>query len=104
MTPPPTVLGLTLCDYLIVEQGTKKVSLIGCFSGLRADTFPTPPRSFYVFAGLTSGLGEATITIEVNDLTADRLVYTNSQRARFTDRLAELQASFRVTQCSFPSP
>jgi hypothetical protein len=34
MIPPPIALGLALCDYVIVEERTKKVSLIGRF-----DTF-----------------------------------------------------------------
>jgi hypothetical protein len=32
MIPTPVALGLTLCDYVIVEEGTKKESLIGTFA------------------------------------------------------------------------
>ena len=35
MSPTPTALGMHLCEYLIVEEATRRVSLINCFSALR---------------------------------------------------------------------
>jgi hypothetical protein len=61
MVPPPIALGLTLCDYVIVEEGTKKVSLIGTFTGIAVDHFPAVPQPFSVFSALIDGLGDATM-------------------------------------------
>ncbi len=41
MGPRPVVLGLSLWDYVLVEERTKKVSLIGMFTGLGVSDFPT---------------------------------------------------------------
>jgi hypothetical protein len=43
MTPCPIALGLMLCDQVIVEKRTEKVSLIGQFSTLRLARFPGVP-------------------------------------------------------------
>jgi len=61
MEPRPVVLGLTLCDYFLVEERTKKESLTGTFTGLGVADFPAQVLPFSVFAMLTDGLGSATI-------------------------------------------
>ena len=43
MIPPPMTVGLTLCHYVMVEEGTKNVSLIGGFSKFRGRAFPFTP-------------------------------------------------------------
>ena len=61
MIPTPRAQGLTLCDYVIREEGTAKATLVGTFTGIRTDGFPSTPRPFCVFASLTDGLGEGTM-------------------------------------------
>src|SRR4051812_3743228 len=51
MVPAPVALGLTLCDYVIVEQSTNKASLIGTFSTFRGRVFPFPPLPFLRLRG-----------------------------------------------------
>jgi hypothetical protein len=57
MASRPVAIGMTLCDYVIVEEKTKKVSLIGAFTGMRVSRFPSDPSPFSVYAALTDGLG-----------------------------------------------
>jgi hypothetical protein len=47
MKSMPVAIGLHLCDYLIVEDRTRKVSLVGTFTGLPMAELPgvTPPFS-----------------------------------------------------------
>jgi hypothetical protein len=59
MVPPPTVVGLTLCDVVIVDEGTRKVSLINTFTGIRLASFPASPQPFCVYTTLAGGQGEA---------------------------------------------
>ena len=37
MLPPALALGLTLCDYVLIEEGTRRVSLIGTLTRVTAD-------------------------------------------------------------------
>jgi hypothetical protein len=32
MIPPPIALGLTLCEQVIIEGGTRRATLVGCFN------------------------------------------------------------------------
>jgi hypothetical protein len=57
MVPLPTVLGLIVCEKVIVEERTKNVSLISCFDRLVVEQVPTPPQQIAVFSTLTDGQG-----------------------------------------------
>jgi hypothetical protein len=104
MVPPPVALGLILCDYVIVEERTRKVSLIGTFTVIRAASFPALAQPFSAFALLTDGQGDARITLSVSQLQTQEAVYRREMVGLFTDKLAELRVHFRVSQCPFPAP
>jgi hypothetical protein len=104
MVPLPVVLGLTFCDQVIVEEGTRKVSLIGTFSGIRGPSFPFLPRPFAVFAVLTDGDGEGEVELTVTRLESDQEVYSQRQQVRFAGRFVQMQVLFRLHKCVFPAP
>jgi hypothetical protein len=54
MVPTPTALSLTICDYVIIEERTRKVSLIGAFTGISAEYFPILVLPFSAFAVVSS--------------------------------------------------
>ena len=54
----PRPISLMLCDQVIFEQGTQKPYLLGVFTGLAADCFPTAPQRFDIFAALTDGVAQ----------------------------------------------
>src|SRR6266849_1511382 len=102
MVPPPLVIGLTVCDYVLVEAGTNKVSLIGSFRELPLDRFPGTAPPFHVYAALTDALGEATIEIAISRIDTEEVVYSQSRSVTFADRLAVFDAIFQVRYCTFP--
>jgi hypothetical protein len=102
MVPQPIALGLTLCDYVIVEEGTKKVSLIGGFSGIRAAEFPFVPLPFCVYAPLTGGQGEAAAELTVTSLETEDEIYSLQRTVRFPDRFTEVRVLYRLTAVQFP--
>ena len=104
MVPPPIALGLTLCDYVIVEEGTKKVSLIGTFTGIAVEHFPAVPQPFSVFSALIDGMGNATMRIEVTNQETGEEVYARDRPIHFPDRLTEVYIHYRVRQCRFQNP
>jgi hypothetical protein len=71
MILPPIVLGLTICEKAIVEEGTRNVTIVSTFTRLVVDEFPSPPQRFSVYSVLTEGLGDATILLTVTNLEAD---------------------------------
>jgi hypothetical protein len=102
MMPAPIALGLTLCDYVLVEEGSKKVSLIGSFIGIRAAKFPFVPLPFCVFAPLTGGLGDGRVELSVTDLDSNEEIYSLVRALRFPDRFVEVHVLFRLSECEFP--
>ena len=103
MVPTPVALGLALCDYVLVEEKTKKISLIGTFAGIRVDQFPATPPPFSVFAVLTDGSGDATIRLSVLQLETDEEVYAYQSQVHFPDPLAEVSFHLRLHHCVFPA-
>ena len=58
-TPPePTVLSINICDNIIRDESTKKVSLIGLFSVIKASGFPCSHPLMQIYIALTNGHGK----------------------------------------------
>jgi hypothetical protein len=103
MVPTPVALGLVLCDAVIVEEKTKKVSLIGTFTRIKATDFPATPLPFSVFAVLTDGHGDATIRLSVLRLETNEEVYAYDGPFHFPGPLAEVNFHLRLHHCEFPA-
>ena len=97
------VVGLLLCESLIVEEGTHNVTLVNCFTRRKVEQFPSEPHRFIAFAVLTDGLGEVVIDLAIEHLEEGGEIYRQSQTLRFTDPLQEVRFILRITQCSFPA-
>src|SRR5436190_23692934 len=104
MVPTPTAIGLTLCDYVIVEERTKKVSVIGSFTGLKVAGLPAAPQPFSVFASLIDGEGDESVELSVTEVSSDKEIDVLRRPIHFSDRLAEMQVRFRLNECVFPAP
>jgi hypothetical protein len=104
MIPPPLSPGLYLCDYVIVEENTRKVSLIGCFIRLGLEGFPAVADPFSVFSILTNGLGKSRIRLVAGQADKDEIVYEREVEVDFPDKLAQVYLHFRISDCEFPEP
>ena len=104
MTPQPLVLGLTLCEKAIVEEGTKNITLASAYTRMVIDEFPSLPQRFALYTVLTGGLGEGIMDLVIQDLENDEEIYAAQMSVRFPDRVAEVRVLFRVHRCVFPRP
>jgi hypothetical protein len=102
MTPTPVVLSMSLCDYVIVEEGTGKPSLIGCFDRLVVPAIPPPRRSFFVAAELTGGHGRSRVSVEVARPDTDETMWWSHGDVYFRDRLFVVRYRTRVVNCPLP--
>ena len=103
MSQRPLVVGLLLCESLIVEEGTHNVTLVNCFTRRKVERFPSEPQSFLVFATLTDGLGDVNLDVTIRHLGELEEVYHRSRTFRFADPLQQLRMRLRVKGCSFPA-
>ncbi len=56
--PEPCVLSINVCDNVIRDEATKKVSLIGLFNTIKANSFPCKHPLMHVYVALTNGHGK----------------------------------------------
>jgi len=54
----PEVLAMILCDQVIRDQITGKMSVIGSFSEIKAAEFPATHKNMAVYVALTEGEGD----------------------------------------------
>lgn len=103
--PPPTVAPCMLfCDGVIVEHGTGKTTLVGTYSGLSAESFPSPPRDLHVYVQLTSYVGVVRVRlacIQADSAEADE-VYATEHTLLFRGKLSLEQVHFVWNQFAFP--
>ena len=104
MTPTPTAISLSLCNQVILDRQTSKSSVIGIFTGLAVDQFPSVAERFSVFASLTDAVGDGTIEIAAIQLASGNQIYSQKGQISFPDRFTVINVNFRVRTISFPSP
>lgn len=66
--PEPSVLSINVCDTIIRDEVSKKVSLIGLFNTIRANTFPCTHPSMHVYVALTNGHGKYKVDVRFTNL------------------------------------
>ncbi len=68
MPVTPVAHGLILCDYVIVEERTHKVSLIGTFTGITSSQVPVPVPPCFAYALLTDSEGQIPVDLTISSL------------------------------------
>ena len=100
----PQARSLLLCDQLVVEERTRNVSLINCFTQKVFDQFPSPPMTCFAFAALSNGFGQFPIKLEIESLEHVEWRYEYTQNAMFLDRMKEMRFWVRLVEIRFPGP
>lgn len=89
--PPPKCKAILICDQVIVEAGTGKVSVIGTFDAFYLEEIPSQTKPANVFLQFADGIGSYSITIEVWDLQTDEVIARTEELAmQFPQRLLKM--------------
>jgi hypothetical protein len=104
MIQRPVAVGLVVCEQVIVEEGTRNITLVNCFSQLQSEEFPSPSHRLAVFATLTDGVGNGTVSLVIARLDTLEEVMTLDHPVHFADPLQEAWVIFFLDQFSFPVP
>jgi hypothetical protein len=102
MVPIPTAFGMTLCEKVIVEEGTRRITLVNSFTKLPVSQFPSSPQALAVYAALIDGEGGGTITVVAHRPDTGDEVYTATRSIHFPDRLREMHVFLRISDMVFP--
>lgn len=99
----PKLNSMLLCDAVIVDELTKKKTLVGLFDSIHAFNFPTIHPSIAVYVRCTDAAGEYTFTLELVDLKENKVIGRAQElRATLPDRLRFTDLIFRLQGAQFP--
>lgn len=70
--PIPAVLSINICDAIIRDEATKKVSLIGLFNTIRANSLPCTHPQMHVHVALTNGHGKYKTEVRFVSMETDK--------------------------------
>jgi hypothetical protein len=72
--PPPKCKAILICEQVIVEAVTGRVSVINTFNSFFVRNLPSATSRFSVFLQLTDSDTECQVTIEIHDLREDEVI------------------------------
>ncbi len=102
--PPPVVLAIIICDLIIRDEMTKKLSLIGVFSAVNGVRLPVVlGGGMHLYAALTDGRGEYRSRITMRHLQSDTLVFQGEGPLVFQGPQQVVELNMRLPQLTFPT-
>ncbi len=104
--PPPVLLAALVCDMVIVDQMTGKVTVVGIFDLISASDYPARHDSLYVYCQLTNGRGRVTVRIRIVDLDKEDEgpIHEGTVVGEFVDVRQVANVVYRVGGLTFPHP
>ena len=98
----PNAAGIILSQQLIVEEGTKNVTLVNTFTHLEVKSLPSTLRSGVAYAVLSDGLGKMRISFVISRPDTLESIMTHAGDVTFTDPLVEQRVFARLRPVEFP--
>jgi len=102
--PPPEVLAINICDQVIRDELTKKVSLIGLFSVIRANGFPCTHPLMHIYVALTGGHGKHEMEVRLIRQKDQQPVIVMRGPIQFTNPLQVAELNFECRNVVFQAP
>jgi hypothetical protein len=100
----PILLNISLCDVVIRDQQTHKLSLINLFNELQAASFPCTHPRFYVYVCLTNGRDTYEGSLSFIDTEQGKVLAKVGGPISFHSPLQVVELSFELNAMSFPRP
>jgi hypothetical protein len=96
-------IGLLVYEQVIIEESTRNVTPVNCFSQRTVQGLPSDPFPVVVFDILTDGLGDVELEVAIQRLDNLEEIYRRMIRFHFPNPLNEVRCLFRIRDCSFPA-
>ena len=101
----PTLVAILICDFVIRDERTHNVSLIGIFNTIHAPKFPTVHGRAHVFVSLTDGRGTRQGRLCLVDRETEGILAETLGEIRFPpDGRAVVDMNFELHNIVFPKP
>jgi hypothetical protein len=99
--PIPIVLSVNICDTIIRDEQTKKVSLIGLFNIIGANSFPCTHKRIHVYIALTNGHGKYNTEIRFVNLEGDETIASMQGQLEFLNPLQVMEINLEWNDLKF---
>lgn len=103
--PAPVVLATVICDAIYQDPGTRKCTLLGTFSTIRARQFPVRHPQLSVHVALTDGHGRTRIRLMIVPAEGGgQTLFSGEGVIEFTDPRMVAELNFAIANLTFPAP
>ena len=102
--PAPLVLSINICDTVIRDEKTRKVSLIGLFSVINAQTFPVRHPLMHVYVAMTNGHGQQQIGIQFVKISDGKALFGMQGDIVFPSPLQVVELNLEWRDVMFDEP
>lgn len=102
--PKPIVLSINICDNIIRDETTKKVSLIGLFNAIKVNTFPSTHPLFHVYVALTNGHGFYKSSLRIVNIEKNIALMNIDGDLNVTNPLQVLELNIGLQSLRFDGP
>ncbi len=105
MQPKPILKAILLCDHTLVEEGTRKRSLIGLFDSIGAAQFPATHPSMSVYVQFREIEGSFDFSLELYDLNEGKVLNKAViHQHRVPSRSQDCELVFNLMSVKFEKP
>lgn len=109
---PTLISGILLSDNSIVEEGTRKRSIIGCFDQFIFPQFPVQIGRFWITAWMTNlagTLSQMELTTRIEETGSAHVVFSGATNVQFPEETSLdpsniMALSTQITGIIFPKP
>lgn len=101
MSQRPLATALFLCEQIIVDEKSKRIIPVNCFSRWHIDGHLTEFQSFHALAFLTSGHGQMRGEVTIGRIDNEKVVYRRPFSAEFGDPLEQYRLMVRLREIRF---
>jgi len=102
-SPAPICQAIVVCDNIIREENTRKLSLMGLFNSIKVSAFPTRHTRMHVYVSLTNYIGETKGMLKFLDPEGNVLAQIQ-EPVVFQDKFATIELNFVINGMVFPKP
>ena len=105
MDVKPILKAMLLCDQTLVEEGTRKRSLIGLFDRVKSAKFPTVHGSMSVYVQFREIEGVFDFMLELYDLAEDKTLHKATVKSfNVQDKSRDCELVFNLLSVRFNHP
>ena len=101
----PILKAMLLCDLTLVEEGTRKRSLVGLFDRIKTPQFPTVHGSMSIYVQFREIEGTFDFTLELYDLAGDKTLHKAMvNNFKVQERSRDCELVFNLLSIRFDHP